>query len=59
MIISNFFILHVPVTILFLRRNAGASSFVAPFVGPGKVFVRILSPSTSLLTSNHGATNQP
>ncbi|KAJ5112009.1 hypothetical protein N7532_000054 [Penicillium argentinense] len=31
MIISNFFILHVPVTILFLGSNAGVSSFVAPF----------------------------
>jgi hypothetical protein len=31
MIISNFFILHVPVTILFLGSNAGVSSFIAPF----------------------------
>ncbi|KAL5361494.1 hypothetical protein BJX96DRAFT_152118 [Aspergillus floccosus] len=31
MIITNFFVLHVPVTILFLGSNAGVSSFVAPF----------------------------
>lgn len=31
MIISNFFILHVPVTILFLGSNAGVSSFLPPF----------------------------
>jgi len=31
MIISNFFILHVPVTILFLGSNSGVSGFVAPF----------------------------
>ncbi|KAL2853970.1 hypothetical protein BJX68DRAFT_264722 [Aspergillus pseudodeflectus] len=31
MIITNFFILHVPVTILFLGSNAGVTSFIAPF----------------------------
>jgi hypothetical protein len=31
MIVLNFFILHVPVTILFLGSNAGVGSFVAPF----------------------------
>ncbi|GFF56795.1 hypothetical protein IFM46972_10609 [Aspergillus udagawae] len=31
MIITNFFILHVPVTILFLGSNANVESFVDPF----------------------------
>ncbi|OQE20162.1 hypothetical protein PENFLA_c017G10875 [Penicillium flavigenum] len=31
MIVSNFFTMHVPVTILFLGSNAGVSSFLQPF----------------------------